>query len=422
VANTDLRQEPSVAQDRLSDVPRFALFSHVLPPFGLSQAVILGRLLGGFRLVDFCLLSRQDYRRAFREGDSSDSRWSPSALATRYRFVGEGWGRLASGPGIVRAGLAAAEVPAQIALRAGRVLRVLREERPRVLVVCSGDLVDLPAGFIAARVAGIPLLAYMFDDYRNQHYRPVEREAAGVLERMSLRGARSVVVPNEFAADAYTARYGLTPRIVRNMVDAAHLAMAPQATWPRAAGEVHVVYTGGIYHAQTDSFARLVDALTSWDRPERVTLHIYSAQTPAQIAAAGIPPGATLHQAVAAAEMPSVLRQADVLFLPLAFASGIPEVIRTSSPGKLGEYLASGAPILAHAPRDSFLTWYLRKHNCGIVCDSPDVGELRRAFALLVDDAELRSTVTTNAVACARRDFNAEDARASFAQALREAV
>ena len=401
-----------------SGVPKFALISHVLPPFGFGQGVVLQRLLEGFAPDGYCLLSKNDYRPPRIDADGEQSDLALRGLPVQFYFVGQRWRRVGTGPGLLRSVVRTTGAP----LRVARIFQVLREERPRVLVVCSGDLVDLPAGFIAARVAGIPLLAYMFDDYRNQHYRPVEREAAGVLERMSLRGARSVVVPNEFAADAYTARYGLTPRIVRNMVDAAHLAMAPQATWPRAAGEVHVVYTGGIYHAQTDSFARLVDALTSWDRPERVTLHIYSAQTPAQIAAAGIPPGATLHQAVAAAEMPSVLRQADVLFLPLAFASGIPEVIRTSSPGKLGEYLASGAPILAHAPRDSFLTWYLRKHNCGIVCDSPDVGELRRAFALLVDDAELRSTVTTNAVACARRDFNAEDARASFAQALREAV
>jgi len=422
MASADLRQEPSAAQDRLADVPRFAVLSHVLPPFGLSQGVILRRLLAGFRPVDFCLLSRQDYRRAFRETERGHACQPYAALAARYHFVGEGWRRVASAPGLHRAGLAAAEVPVQVALRAEKVFRVLSKERSQVLVVCSGDLVDLPAGFIASKAAGVPMLAYMFDDYKHQHYRRAEREVAGVFERISLCGAQSVVVPNEFTADAYAARYDLTPRIVRNMVDEAHLAMDPQAVWPRAAGEVRIVYAGGIYHAQPDSFLRMMDALTSWDRPERLTLHIYSAQTPAQIEASGIPPGATVHQHVSGGEMPSVLRQADILFLPLAFSSGIPEVIRTSSPGKMGEYLASGAPILAHAPRDSFLTWYIRKHNCGVVCDSPDATDLRRALTRLVDDPDLRRAVTTNAVACARRDFNAEDARASFAQALREIV
>jgi glycosyltransferase involved in cell wall biosynthesis len=315
-----------------------------------------------------------------------------------------------------------ADVALRTALRARRITQVLRKERSRVLVVCSGDLVDLPAGFIAARSVRIPLLAYMFDDYRNQHYHHSERVVAGMFERVSLRGARSLIVPNEFAADEYAARYGVTPRIVRNMVDELHLNAAPQTTWPRSSGEVRVVYAGGIYPGQPDSFVRLMGALAAWDLPERVTLHLYSAQTRAQIEACGIPPGVTMHQHVPGEEVPAVLRQADVLFLPLSFSSGIPEVIRTSSPGKFGEYLASGAPILAHTPRDSFLTWYIRKHNCGVVCDSPDATALRLALARLVSDSELRSTVTANAVACARRDFNPQDAWATFAHALRDAV
>ncbi len=111
-----------------------------------------------------------------------------------------------------------------------------------------------------------------------------------------------------------------------------------------------------------------------------------------------------------------------MLFLPLAFASGIPEVIRTSAPAKLGEYLASGVPLLVHAPRDSFVTWYVRKHHCGIVSDTPDPATLLSRLEQLLDDPELRRTTTANAVRCAHRDFGADQARASFAQALRDCV
>lgn len=401
-----------------SGVPRFALLSHALPPFGLGQAVILQRLLEGFRPDSYCLLSKNDYRRSRVDANCERSCHARGAWPARFYFVGETWGHVGTGPGLLRSVARTTGAP----LRAAKIFRVLQKEKSQVLVVCSGNLVDLPAGFAASRAAGIPMLAYMFDDYRYQHYGRAQREVASVLERMSLCGAQSVLVPNEFTADAYTARYGVRPRIVRNMVDEAHLSMDPQATWPRVSGEVRIVYAGGIYRAQGDSLARMMDAVASWSRLERVTLHVYSSQTSAQIEASGIPPGATLHRHVGAAEMPSLLRQADILLLPLAFSSGIPEVIRTSSPGKLGEYLASGAPILAHAPRDSFLTWYIRKHNCGVVCDSPDATDLQRALALLVDDGVLRRAVTTNAVACAHRDFNAEDARASFAEVLREIV
>ena len=399
-------------------VPKFALLSHALPPFGLGQAVILQRLLEGFRPDRYCLLSKNDYRQSRVDEDCELSYDALGACPARFYFVGETWGHVGTGPGLLRGGARTTGAP----LRAAKILRVLQKEKSQVLVVCSGNLVDLPAGFAASKAARIPMLAYMFDDYRYQHYGCVQREVASVLERMSLCGARFVLVPNEFTADAYAARYDVTPQIVRNMVDEAHLSMDPQATWPRVSGEVRIVYAGGIYRAQADSLARMMDAVASWNRPGSATLHVYSSQSSAQFGVSGTPSGATLHRHVAAAEMPSLLREADVLFLPLAFSSGIPEVIRTSSPGKLGEYLASGTPILAHAPRDSFLTWYIRKHNCGVVCDSPDATDLLRALALLVDDSVLRRAVTTNAVACAHRDFNAEDARATFAKVLREIV
>jgi hypothetical protein len=46
------------------------------------------------------------------------------------------------------------------------------------------------------------------------------------------------------------------------------------------------------------------------------------------------------HPHIPQSRVAAILRQADVLFLPLAFRSPIQEVIRTSAPGKMGEYLA----------------------------------------------------------------------------------
>ena len=405
------------------DVARFAVLSHMLPGRPSGQGIVLQRILSGFRAGDYCLLSRQDHVSASAPARRSPSGDDAPAEPAHSYFVGESWRQLGTGPGLLRGGVRMAGVTARVPLRAAKVLRVLRHERPGLLVICSGDLVDLPAGSLAARAAGIPVLAYMFDDYRNQHYRSAERLVAGIFERLVLRGARSIVVPNEFAADVYARRFAVTPRIVRNPVGDAHLDDAPQAGWPRVPGEVRIVYTGAVYRAQADSIVRLTQALASWDRPEAVGLHIYSAQTQAEVERCGIPPlGCTLHQHLESSRVPGLLRQADVLFLPLAFSSGISEVIRTSAPAKLGEYLGSGVPLLVHAPRDSFVTWYVRKHGCGVVCDSADAADLRRGLIRLLDDPELRSAVTTNAVLCARRDFSVARARASFAQALRDCV
>jgi glycosyltransferase involved in cell wall biosynthesis len=414
--------QPAAAPEYPTDVAKFAVLSHSLSAHGSGQGIMLQRLLRGFGSDNYCLITLEG--RAPTAENAQSRGWREAAdQGARQYFVGEKWRHVGTGPGPLRSGVRMADVTVRVPLRAAKILQVLKKEEPAVLVACSGDLVDLPAACIAARAAGIPLLPYMFDDYMNQHYRSAERAVAGVLERLCVRGTRSLVVPNEFAADAYEARYGITPHIVRNPVDDAHLAEAPQTVWPQTPGTLRIAYTGAVYHAQADSIVRLLQALGSWRRRERIGLHIYTAQALTKLASFAIPSqGLTLHRQVPSVHIPAVLREADVLLLPLAFTSGIAEVIRTSAPGKMGEYLASGVPILAHTPRDSFVTWYMRRHNCGVVCDTPDSSELRRELERLVDDTALRKVVTANAVECARRDFGVESARASFAQALRSCV
>ncbi len=83
----------------------------------------------------------------------------------------------------------------------------------------------------------------------------------------------------------------------------------------------------------------------------------------------------------------------------------------------MGEYLASGRPVLAHAPADSYVTWNLREHGCGIVVDEPDASKLADAIRRLMDDGELRRRLTENARVRAV-DFSVETARAGFLKLL----
>ena len=117
-------------------------------------------------------------------------------------------------------------------------------------------------------------------------------------------------------------------------------------------------------------------------------------------------------------EISQVQRQADTLFLPLAFNLPIPEVIRTSAPGKIGEYLTSSRPILVHATANSFVTWYFKKHKCGLVVDQNDATLLAEAIRQIIEDVDLRNKIGDNARACAKRDFSIEVAQSRFLKML----
>jgi glycosyltransferase involved in cell wall biosynthesis len=113
--------------------------------------------------------------------------------------------------------------------------------------------------------------------------------------------------------------------------------------------------------------------------------------------------------------MPAIQQEADLLFLPLAFNSPYPEIVRTAAPGKMGEYLAARRPILVQAPSDSFIAWYFRHHECGLVVDEDDPARLAQALTLILTDAGLRERLSERAWERAKVDFDLNKARAQFA-------
>lgn len=128
----------------------------------------------------------------------------------------------------------------------------------------------------------------------------------------------------------------------------------------------------------------------------------------------GITGPVVIHRNLPNDRMPGIQRRADLLFLPLAFASEYPDIIRTSAPGKIGEYLASGTPVLVHAPKDSFVSWFFSRYQCGMVVNDDDPAPLSEALKILLSDCGLRETITRNACERAGSDFDARNAREKF--------
>ena len=151
---------------------------------------------------------------------------------------------------------------------------------------------------------------------------------------------------------------------------------------------------------------------------EGVRLHLYTAQSREAIEVHGMPRPRRLARARAGLGDARVHGEADVLFLPLAFRSPYPDIVRTAAPGKMGEYLAARRPILVHAPADSFVSWYFRGHECGVVVDESDPVRLAEGIERILGDAGLRGKLAVNAWERARADFSVSAARAAFARLL----
>lgn len=295
---------------------------------------------------------------------------------------------------------------------------ILRQEPDTAAVIaCSGDIIDIPAAFLASRIAGIPFYAYIFDDYVYQ-WTGLYRLFAQFAGSLVFKQTRGVIGPNEFLCDEYNRRYGVTATLVRNPCDEDELKREHVIEWPAEEDKIRIIYTGAIYHANYDCFRNLLNAMNVLDKYP-LELHIFTAQPLELLRSQNITGEKVfIHSHVAYGEILEQQRKADILFLPLAFESPIPEVIRTSAPGKMGEYLASGRPILAHAPADSFVVDYCDKYNCAGAASQNDPLALAQTIRQLISDNHFRNTIIHNALERARVDFSPESAREIFLQSL----
>lgn len=358
---------------------------------------MLYRILSGFHPDDYYLVSREAY-----PNNGEQNMYLPVQY---FSIPGPGFQtRLISRrmPQTLRELI---NIVIPIIWRTYKLTHIMRENPAYAIIACTGDIADIPAGFLASRLLGVDFYAYIFDDYVYQ-WTGFYRSFAKLIAPWIFRRSVAVIGPNEFICDEYSHRYGVRSVMVRNPCSAEELNVTINTQWPAERGRIRIMYTGAIYRANYDCFRNLIQAMQLL-RDETVELHIYTAQSLEELRTQGIEgPGVHIHSHVPYDQILEEQHKADILFLPLAFDSPIPEVIRTSAPGKMGEYLASGRPVLAHVPADSFVANYMNTKQCGVVAGKNDPSDLAGWILKVIADEGLRSSITGNARRQAQLDFD----------------
>jgi glycosyltransferase involved in cell wall biosynthesis len=217
-------------------------------------------------------------------------------------------------------------------------------------------------------------------------------------------------------------RYGVDAQVLLPLLDVgAFIAQAGEKR-ARQDREARIVYTGAIYDAQLDALQNLVSALNGV-RPEGpevkdICLYLYTSLSEPLLKRMQLAGPRVRRAFVPVTEMPRVLAEADVLFLPFSFDEKMRHVIETSLPTKLAEYLASGVPILVHGPPNSTVARYCRENECAVVVDQLDTEALQAALGRLLSDGELRKTLSERARATAFENHDLQRNLPRFLQSL----
>jgi len=392
---------------------RFALVSNVLPPDDNSHAAVIYRLLSDLDPRRYCLLSSGSGGRAGEPGRLPGTLHClpPAPQLTRGYRMGLRWWR-------ERVNLGVGAIA-----RARTIAAILRSEGCDAVVVCTGgqEILDFPAAFLASRWTGARFYAYLLDQYGQMVAHVTGEHMFARLEPMVLKRATGVIAPNEFLRDELRRRHQVDAAVIHNPCDLERYRgpAAAEAADDAIArgGERRIVYTGAVGPLHYGAFRALLAAMAALDRPD-LRLHVYTPQPPERLDREGIRGPVVLHPPQPLSAMAALQQQADVLFLPLALDSRDPDIVRTAAPGKLGEYLAAGRPILVHAPSDSFVASYFREHGCGVVVDRDDPAELAAALSSILGDAALRTRLRARGWARAQADFDVHRARRQFARVI----
>ena len=148
------------------------------------------------------------------------------------------------------------------------------------------------------------------------------------------------------------------------------------------------MFTGAVYHAHFDAFRRLAAAPASTGTSAR--LNLCTATPEDVLRAEGIAGSVAVHAHVPHDAVPQIQQDADVLFLPLAFDSPIPDVVRTSAPAKMRSTCRRpGRSSCTRRPTPSFRLTSVGT-ECGLVVSDRDAGALAAAVRRLVGDTAFR--------------------------------
>jgi glycosyltransferase involved in cell wall biosynthesis len=383
---------------------KFAFVSNSLPPAWSGQSVVIGRLLAPVDPKSYCLVTQQP-------AASDREQWIAPLMARCHRLPREPAAARLSRPRAV-APAVLGDLAATVMVRAARIAGIARREGCEAIVGATADIANLPAAFLAAKLIGARFYAYLFDSYEFQWLRPIDRRIAHRLSRLMFRRADGIVVPNEALRGEIERRHGANATIVPNPFE--HLAGPATESRGRADGEITILFSGAVYHVNAGALRNLVGAMALAGL-KRVRFDLYTAQSAEQLAAYGIVGERVfVHAHVPPAEVAMLQQQADMLFLPYAFDSPVPEIIRTSTPSKMSDYLAAARPILVHAGADALVCDYFRAHRCGIVVDRDQPGALGVAIAELIADPALRADLASRARQRALADFDPDQSRRRF--------
>ena len=299
-------------------------------------------------------------------------------------------------------------------------LEIWRRKADVILTILHGRL------YFAAAAAGAltctPYIMFVHDDRVSQtqgatcFWRRVGKPLTGLV----LRHAAHVYCISPGMQRFLRAEFNVQSEVQWPATRVGRCMPAPRLHEP---GVLTILFAGAIHYANQDSLGLLVDLLRSGTLRSaglpHVKLHIYTrlGECPPSIVSGGGPDvfiGDWLRQV----QLPRVLQEADILFLPYSFLAGSRHAVETAFPSKVADYVAAGKPILVFAPAYSTLARYAAQEQFTELVTQFDQEALAGAIRKLALSSAYREMLARRALEVLQRNHDISRQRQQFCRLL----
>lgn len=265
---------------------------------------------------------------------------------------------------------------------------------PEVILICPITFSSLIMGYKLTQHFQCPSFIYLMDDWlKNVTLWWLSGNVQTVGYQLLKDSAGWLMISEQLEAEL-SHRYELVPQhslIVHNPVDLSGKKLPNEVT--QREGTFRVVYAGSIWPMHYDALAAVAEAIFELRCDgQDIELVLYTDQGFWDFYKTKWEYWQVVYGSlIPYNELDSHLKKADLLLVATSFLPENSHMVRSSVLTKLTDYMAAGRPILSCGPDYSACNHFLKKWDCGLVCETNKVPEIKE---IIIKQMQNRSDQT----------------------------
>ncbi|MBN8458947.1 MAG: glycosyltransferase [Verrucomicrobia bacterium] len=245
--------------------------------------------------------------------------------------------------------------------------------------------------------------------YKKLIFRSIDNKFKNIISHSSKR-----ICISDAMAHEYMARYGGQWSAFHNSIEIN--SFQPNLEEKQPSGTFRIMYFGRIGLANKKSIEKFIEVVESIDK--NVSFHIYTPDLKYLGRSNEKFVKTRFHDAVSYEQVQFLMRDANLLLLPLDFSKESVDFIQLSMPTKMPEYMSSGTPIFIFAPEKCAVVEYANKHKIAITSTTDASSKLLEDLHFAIDHYPMLKQYAITAKYLAEKNHNKREQAARFREIL----